>query len=170
MQFDLARLPNNIAALHQIIVSQAADMASERDARAAREAELAAAKAGLVAKTLEIEKLKLQIARLQRAQFGRSSEKIAREIYQLELRLEELETETPSTPAVPDASARDDAEPTSPAVKAKRSARKPPPEHLPRREVAARAELHLPIVRRRDAQGGRGRDRDPRLCPRPFPK
>jgi len=88
MRFDLARLPNNIAALHQIIVSQAADMASERDARAAREAELAAAKAGLVAKTLEIEKLKLQIARLQRAQFGRSSEKIAREIYQLELRLE----------------------------------------------------------------------------------
>jgi transposase len=139
MRFDLARLPNNIAALHQIIVSQAADMASERDARAAREAELAAAKAGLVAKTLEIEKLKLQIARLQRAQFGRSSEKIAREIYQLELRLEELETETPSTPAVPDASARDDAEPTSPAVKAKRSARKPPPEHLPRREV-----LHEP--------------------------
>ena len=109
MRFDLAKLPNNIAALHQIIVSQAADMASERDARAAREAELAAAKAGLVAKTLEIEKLKLQIARLQRAQFGRSSEKIAREIYQLELRLEELETETPSTPAVPDASARDDA-------------------------------------------------------------
>jgi transposase len=139
MRFDLAKLPNNIAALHQIIVSQAADMASERDARAAREAELAAAKAGLVAKTLEIEKLKLQIARLQRAQFGRSSEKIAREIYQLELRLEELETETPSTPAVPDASARDDAEPTSPAVKAKRSARKPPPEHLPRREV-----LHEP--------------------------
>ena len=67
MRFDLARLPNNIATLHQIIVSQAADMASERDARAAREAELAAAKAGLVAKTLEIEKLKLQIARLQRA-------------------------------------------------------------------------------------------------------
>src|ERR1700730_17842160 len=139
MRFDLARLPNNIAALHQIIVSQAADMASERDARAAREAELAAAKAGLVAKALESENLKLQIARLQRAQFGRSSEKIAREIYQLELRLEELETETPSTPAVPDASARDDAEPTSPAIKAKRAARKPPPEHLPRREV-----LHEP--------------------------
>src|ERR1700692_3441049 len=34
-----AKLPNNIAALHQIIVSQAADMANERDARAAREAE-----------------------------------------------------------------------------------------------------------------------------------
>ena len=85
-----------------------------------------AAKAGLVAKTLEIEKLKLQIARPQRAQFGRSSEKIAREIYQLELRLEELETETSSTPAVPDASARDDAEPTSPAVKAAQYIAPPP--------------------------------------------
>jgi hypothetical protein len=31
--------PNNIAALHRIIASQAADVASEREARAAREAE-----------------------------------------------------------------------------------------------------------------------------------
>jgi hypothetical protein len=48
-----------------------------------------------MAKTLEIEKYKLQIARLRRMQFGRSSEKIARTIEQLELKLEELETETP---------------------------------------------------------------------------
>jgi putative heme degradation protein len=68
----------------EIIVTQAADFAAELGAR---EAELAAAKTGLLAKTLEIEKLKLQIARLRRAQFGRSSEKIARTIEQLELRL-----------------------------------------------------------------------------------
>jgi len=40
------------------------------------EAELAAAKAGLMAKALEVEKLKLQIARLRRMQFrspGRAS-------------------------------------------------------------------------------------------------
>ena len=43
--------------------------------RAAREAERSAAKAGPVAKVLEIEKLKLPIARVRRAQFGRSSEK-----------------------------------------------------------------------------------------------
>ncbi|MEJ0072205.1 MAG: transposase [Pseudomonadota bacterium] len=41
---------------------------------------------------MEIEKLKFQIAKLRRMQFGRSSERIAREIAQLELRLEELET------------------------------------------------------------------------------
>jgi uncharacterized protein YukE len=42
-------------------------------------------------KTLEIEKLKIQLARLQRTNFGQSSERFAREIEQLELRLEELE-------------------------------------------------------------------------------
>src|SRR6516164_4023957 len=96
MRFDLANLPTDTATLHQIIAAQAA-------VGEAREAELAAAKAGLIAKALEIEKLKLQLARLRRMQFGRSSEKIVRTIEQLELRLEELEAETPT--AAPDASA-----------------------------------------------------------------
>ncbi len=43
-------------------------------------------------RTLEIEKLKFQIAKLRRMQFGRSSERITRQIEQLELQLEELET------------------------------------------------------------------------------
>src|SRR3974377_1379478 len=89
MRFDLANLPTDTATLHQIIAAQAA-------VREAREAELAAAKAGLIAKDLEIEKLKLQLARLRRMQFGRSSEKIVRTIEQLELRLEELEAGTPA--------------------------------------------------------------------------
>ena len=59
----------------------------------AREAELAAAKAGLIAKTLEAEKLKFELARLKRMTFGASSERIKREIEQLELKLEELESD-----------------------------------------------------------------------------
>jgi chromosome segregation ATPase len=59
---------------------------------AERDAELAAAKAGLVAKTLEAEKLKFELARLKRMSFGASSERIEREIAQLELKLEEIET------------------------------------------------------------------------------
>ena len=39
----------------------------------------------------EIEHLKLLIAKLQRMQFGRKSEKLARQIEQLELRLEDLQ-------------------------------------------------------------------------------
>src|SRR5262245_22917331 len=130
MRFDLANLPTDTATLHQIIVVQAA----EGEARAA---ELAAAKAGLMAKALEVEKLKLQIARLQRMQFGRSSEKVARTIEQLELRLEELEAETPA--ASDDASAAN-GEPSSPIEQSsppdrKKSARRALPAHLPCREV-----------------------------------
>jgi len=39
----------------------------------------------------EIEHLKLLLAKLQRMQFGRKSEKLARQIEQLELRLEDLQ-------------------------------------------------------------------------------
>jgi Transposase C of IS166 homeodomain len=83
MQFDRANLPESVAELQRIIAAQVADIAAEREARTARETELATAKAGLLAQALEIEKLKLQIARLRRQQFGRSSEKIERTIGQL---------------------------------------------------------------------------------------
>src|SRR3984893_9097841 len=58
---------------------------------AAATAELQAAKLAVQLRTLEIEKLKFQIAKLRRMQFGRSSERLTRQIEQLELRLEELE-------------------------------------------------------------------------------
>src|SRR6266542_2336227 len=46
----------------------------------------------LLSRDHEIEHLKLLIAKLQRMQFGRKSEKVERQIEQLELKLEELET------------------------------------------------------------------------------
>jgi hypothetical protein len=49
-------------------------------------------KARFSAAILLIEKLKVQIARLKRMQFGRSLQKLATEIAQLELGREELET------------------------------------------------------------------------------
>src|SRR3954454_794924 len=54
---------------------------------------LKAAELAVQYKTLEIEKLKFQIAKLRRMQFGRSSERINHQIAQLELRLEALESE-----------------------------------------------------------------------------
>jgi hypothetical protein len=65
-------LPDDIAALKRII----ADMA--RDAVSAR---------------ADIAKLKFQLACYRRAEFGRSSEKLAREVEQLELAIEALETD-----------------------------------------------------------------------------
>src|SRR6266852_5722398 len=42
-------------------------------------------------KTLELDKLKMQLAKLRRLQFGQSSERLGREIAQLELAIEEIE-------------------------------------------------------------------------------
>src|SRR5258707_11066890 len=50
----------------------------------------------------EIEHLKLLIAKLQRMQFGRKSEKLARQIEQLELRLEDLQSKPAESASPPE--------------------------------------------------------------------
>ena len=92
--------------------------------------ELKAAQTAVQLKALEIEKLRFQIARLRRMQFGRSSERITRQIEQLELQLEELETGEAEESAC--AEADDAAAPIPVRAKPKR---KPLPDHLPRQEV-----------------------------------
>lgn len=72
----------------------------------------------------EIEHLKRVIAKLKRLQFGRRSEKLDREIEQLELRLEELQVA--ATPAAA-------LTPSKPAAQV--PVRRPLPEHLPRERV-----------------------------------
>lgn len=83
----------------------------------------------LVTRAVEIDHLKLQIARLRRMQFGRKSEKLDGQIEQLEFKLEELQTEEAAVEA------------KAPHPKATRqpSIRKPLPAHLPRQ-----TETHLP--------------------------
>jgi transposase len=66
-------------------------LAEREEMLAVRTAELAAAKTGLIAKTLEPEKLKAQLTKLRRERFGANSERIEREIEQFELALEEVE-------------------------------------------------------------------------------
>jgi transposase len=91
---------------------------------------LKAAELAVQFKALEIEKLKFQIARLRRMQFGRSSERINRRIEQLELRLEELEAG-----AAEDAAKADACDPPAANCERARPKRKPLPEHLPRHQV-----------------------------------
>ena len=86
----------------------------------------------IVSRDGEIEQLKLLIAKLRRMQFGRSSEKLDRQIEQLELRLEALEMNNAETvAAVPKAVASEEQK--------ARAARGPLPAHLPRV-----ARMHLP--------------------------
>lgn len=109
-----------------IRVSQAPAASPDTIARiAALEASLARANAALAARDLLIDTLRGQIARLRRMQFGASSEKLGREIAQLELALEELETES----AVPDVEAPTPDTPPRPAPV------RTLPDHLPREEV-----------------------------------
>src|SRR5580692_7505249 len=80
----------------------------------------------------EIEQLKLLIAKLRRMQFGRSSEKLDRQIEQLELQLEALQVnDAEIVAALPEKIAGVEA--------VARSARRPLPAHLPR-EIR----VHLP--------------------------
>ena len=82
-------------------------------------------------KALEIEKLQFQIAKLRRMQFGRSSERISRQIEQLEFQLEELETGEAEDVARAEA-----ADPPAPTPRTRQKPkRKPLPDHLPRQDV-----------------------------------
>jgi transposase len=88
----------------------------------------------LLSRDHEIQHLKLLIAKLQRMQFGRRSEKVERQIEQLELKLEELEANRAEcAPAVEQPTVA-----STPAVVSK-PARRPLPEHLPRQ-----IETHTP--------------------------
>ncbi len=82
----------------------------------------------LQSRDTEIEHLKLLIAKLRRMQFGRKSEKLDRQIEQLELRLDELQ----ATPAENTAASHTAARVASVAGVAAKPVRKPLPEHLPR--------------------------------------
>src|SRR5260370_21160990 len=78
-------LPTDIESLQRLVIEQ---------------------RAALLSRDVEIEKLKIELARLKRMQFGRSSEKLDQTISQLELSLEELQASesellAPSSVSVP---------------------------------------------------------------------
>lgn len=94
--------------------------------------------AEVYAKTLHIEKLKAQLAALRRARFGRSSEKLDRDIGQLELLLGDLEEgDAEATARAAKAGAE---KPTRTGTSTTPAAgRRPLPEHLPRESVVHEA-------------------------------
>jgi hypothetical protein len=83
----------------------------------------------LLSREREIEHLKLLLSKLHRMQFGRKSEKLARQIEQLELRLEELQSNDSEKEPAPSEPAS--LLPSWGATTAK-AARRALPDHLPR--------------------------------------
>jgi transposase len=105
---SMSDLPDDVEILRQIVIEQ---------------------RSRLLSSNLQIEQLKLQLSKLRRMQFGRSSEQIDAQIAQLELTLEELEVrEAALPPAV-----------ASALPQRERPARRALPESLPREEV-----IHTP--------------------------
>ena len=119
----------------EIAVLRAALADAEARATAA-ERELTQSRAVISASDDMIRHLRLEIAKLRREQFGPSSERRARLIEQLEMQLEDLETDI--------AADRVKAEAEAPrslvdAFERRRPSRKPFPEHLPRERVVVEA-------------------------------
>jgi len=132
---EAVTLPDDVASLQEMVRA----LFAERDL----------AFEALKFKTLELEKLKMQLAKLRRRQFGQSSEKLAGQIAQLELAIEEIEA---GQAAVSPASLADPAETggeagdgdeadmageagaSEPAAR-RRPARRKLPGHLPRETV-----------------------------------
>jgi len=120
----LSELPRDIESLHALIAAQGIELA-------ARDAERASAREVPKSKALEIEKLKVQLARLRRMTFGRSSERLTSQIEQLELVLEDLEAEAPAeVPGGSEGTTEEIGE-----AKPPRKTRRQLPGHLPRADV-----------------------------------
>jgi transposase len=117
VEFDPASLPDDVEALRAIVLAQHAEITGQREL---------------------IARLRLQLARLRRMQFGRSSERLAAEADQLELALEDLEADAPA-PAQPDGATRDgdDAD----RLERRKPARRPLPDHLPRETIEHGADV-----------------------------
>jgi transposase len=136
-------------AVRALLAAQARELAlkeqqlAEKDAQLARkDAEIAARDEKLSSREEQIEHLKLVIEKLRRDTFGAKSEKLDRNVDQLELKLEELESDQ----AADEVAARID---SNKPIKNK-PVRKPLPEHLQREVIT-----HTPAENRCPDCGGK---------------
>ena len=111
-----ASLPDSVEDLQHLVLAMQAEMDAVR-------LERDTLKSGRLNDKQEIERLTLLLAKLQRMLFGQKSEKLVRQIEQLELELEELHIKQGDHPVLP--------EPVTPPTRTA-PVRKPLPEHLPR--------------------------------------
>ena len=125
-------LPNNVAALRTLVIELQAQLRHRDDALQTRDAQLQAGQQELVYLRTWIDKLKLELARLRRMQFGRSSEQLSERIEQLELLVGELEISAVQP------------RPVAASTPARKPVRNPLPQHLPRESVIHAPEATCP--------------------------
>src|ERR1700721_1914088 len=110
---EAADLPNDVEALKGIILE--------------RSSKLEVAEALLISQKLELEKLRFEIAYLKRMKYGRSSEQLDRELVQMQLSIEDLESSLAAKPL--------EVRP-APKEPPEKPARRPLPAELPRGQTA----------------------------------
>ena len=128
-------LPKNVAALRSLVVALQGQLRERNQVLHARETELRAGEQERVYLQTWIDKLTLELARLRRMQFGRSSEQLDARIEQLELMVEDLQASAVPAPTVPA---------PAPSMHWRKPARKPLPAHLPRETVVHAPDDHCP--------------------------
>ena len=144
-------------------MSETAEIARLRAALAASEARAEAANSALlqIRATVScaeamIKELKLEIAKLRRDKYGKSSERSARLLDQLELQLEELEAAA-TEDALAVEQVAPDAQTTVTSFTRRKPSRKQFPEHLPRERVVVPAPTQCDLLRvgshREDGRG-----------------
>ena len=132
----MSETASEIAVLRAALAAAEARASAAEGALVAAKGELTQVQAIVSASEDMIRHLRLQIAKLRREQYGHSAERHARLIEQLEMQLEDIETDI--------ADDRAKTEATGPgamvaAFERRRPARKPFPEHLPRERVVVEA-------------------------------
>lgn len=120
MSSSPSSLPDDIEALKSLLQQRDSELLQLR-------ATVSTLEQALSVRTLEIERLKLQLAKLNRMAYGRKSEKLDRQIERLEARLEDLQAEEGDAPERP-------ASPESLLAPRQKSVRQPLPEHVPRED------------------------------------
>jgi transposase len=136
MPLETPSLPGDLAAAHAMILA-------ERTARREAEERVSTIEAEMSGARLEIERLRLLLAKARRERYGQSSERGARLVEQLELQLAELE----ETVAEEDTAAELAAPPARSEARirtGRKPARRPLPEHLPRERIVYPAPCACP--------------------------
>jgi transposase len=128
-------LPTDLAAAHAMILA-------ERTARRAAEARAEDAEAQISSARLEIERLKLLLAKARREQYGQSSERGAKIIAQLEFQLAELQETVAQEETAAEIAPR--AGPAPGSTSKRKPARRPLPEYLPRERIVHPAPCACP--------------------------
>jgi transposase len=136
-------LPSDLAAAHAMLRAERAARHIAETQLAERNAVIARQVGVVAALRLEIERLKLLLAKARREQYGQSSERGAKLVEQLELQLTELEETVAEEEAAAELAAPS-AQPEARARTGRKPARRPLPAHLPRERIVYPAPCACP--------------------------